>query len=346
MTPSLSSPLSPRTHNRAGAWWRGALSHRAARWAALCGMAAAVVVPLLAPVPAQAQSRDMQDLLNRLSRLETDVQTLSRDVYRNGVKPSGPMNGAPGGNGPSAAAEIEVLKLQMETQTQQQTGKYEELAYQVSQIKERLDKLSADIDLRLQKLEDKAGIGLGASVGGAGGGDAGAPPTDLKGGGKPPLPSTDTGPVPPPGGNKGAANSAAGADSAGTLPAGPVQDQYDYAFNLLRQGDAPNAEKAFSQFLKQNPDSPLASNAQYWLGETFYMRGNYKAAAVAFGDGYKKYPKSNKGADYLLKLALSLDGLGDKTSACVVLKQLDADKDAAPTLKRRGEDQKSRLGCK
>ncbi|WP_186465496.1 tol-pal system protein YbgF [Nitrospirillum viridazoti] len=307
-------------------------------------MAALVAVPLLAPAPAGAQSRDMQDLLNRLSRLETDVQTLSRDVYRNGVKPSGPMTGTPGGGGSSAAAEIEVLKLQMETQTQQQTGKYEELAYQVSQMKERLDKLSADIDLRLQKLEDKAGIGLGASTGG---GDAGTPPSpDLKGGGKPPLPGTDTGSVPPPGGSKAGAPATAPADSGGTLPAGPAQDQYDYAFNLLRQGDAPNAEKAFTQFLKQNPDSPLASNAQYWLGETFYMRGNYKSAAVAFGDGYKKYPKSNKGADYLLKLALSLDGLGDKASACVVLKQLDADKDAAPTLKRRGEDQKNRLGCK
>ncbi|MDG3441972.1 tol-pal system protein YbgF [Nitrospirillum amazonense] len=340
MTPSLSSPTLSPSHNRGGRrWWQGA-----SRWMALCSMAALVAVPLLTPAPAGAQSRDMQDLLNRLSRLETDVQTLSRDVYRNGVKPSGPMTGTPGGGGSSAAAEIEVLKLQMETQTQQQTGKYEELAYQVSQIKERLDKLSADIDLRLQKLEDKAGIGLGASTGG---GDAGTPPSsDLKGGGKPPLPGTDTGPVPPPGGAKGGAPATAPADSGGTLPAGPAQDQYDYAFNLLRQGDAPNAEKAFTQFLKQNPDSPLASNAQYWLGETFYMRGNYKSAAVAFGDGYKKYPKSNKGADYLLKLALSLDGLGDKASACVVLKQLDADKDAAPTLKRRGEDQKNRLGCK
>ncbi|MEA1676780.1 tol-pal system protein YbgF [Nitrospirillum sp. BR 11163] len=340
MTPSLSSPISPRPQIRGSRWWRIAL-----RRTAVLGFAALVAAPLLTSGPARAQSRDMQDLLNRLSRLETDVQTLSRDVYRNGVKPSGPMTGTPGG-GSAAAGEIEVLKLQMETQTQQQTGKYEELAYQVSQIKDRLDKLSADIDLRLQKLEDKAGIGLGAAA--SGGGDAGAPPPDVRGGGKPPLPGTDSGPVPPPGGNKGGAPAPAPApaDSAGTLPAGPAQEQYDYAFNLLRQGDAPNAEKAFTQFLKQNPDSPLASNAQYWLGETFYMRGNYKSAAVAFGDGYKKYPKSNKGADYLLKLALSLDGLGDKASACVVLKQLDADKDAAPTLKRRGEDQKNRLGCK
>ncbi|WP_049974689.1 tol-pal system protein YbgF [Azospirillum sp. B4] len=333
MTPSLTSPRPIPILSRP---W---LSRSWCRWAAV---AALVAAPLLASAPAQAQSRDMQDLLNRLSRLETDMQTLSRDVYRNGVKPSGPMTGVPGGGGSAAAGELEVLKLQMETQTQQQTGKYEELAYQVSQMKERLDKLSADIELRLQKLEDKAGIGLGANGGGT---DAGAPPppADLKGTGKPPLPPTDTAPPPAKG---AAAPATAPASDAGPLPAGPAQDQYDYAFNLLRQGDAPNAERAFSQFLKQNPDNPLAANAQYWLGETFYMRGNYKAAAVAFGDGYKKYPKSTKGADYLLKLALSLDGLGDRPSACVVLKQLDADKDASPTVKRRGEEQKGRLGCK
>lgn len=67
---------------------------------------------------------------------------------------------------------------------------------------------------------------------------------------------------------------------------------------------------------------------------------------MAFGDGYKKYPKSTKGADYLLKLALSLDLLGDKPSACVVLKQLASDKDASPTVKRRGEEQSNRLACK
>ncbi|MBB6249944.1 tol-pal system protein YbgF [Nitrospirillum iridis] len=339
MTPSLTSLTSPHLPRR-NIRWRG--------WAAVCAMAMVVAAPLLMPTPAGAQSRDMQDLLNRLSRLETDVQTLSRDVYRNGVKPTGPMTGVPGGGGSAAAGELEVLKLQMETQTQQQTGKYEELAYQVSQIKERLDKLSADIDLRLQKLEDKAGIGLGASMNGGGADAGGSPPADLKGGARPLPPAADTGAVsgPASGGAKGPAISAAPADAGGPLPAGPAQDQYDYAFNLLRQGDAPNAEKAFSQFLKQNPDNPLAANAQYWLGETFYIRGNFKAAAVAFGDGYKKYPKSNKGADYLLKLAMSLDSLGDRPSACVVLKQLDADKDAAPTVKRRGEDQKNRLGCK
>ncbi|MDE1147462.1 MAG: hypothetical protein PW843_12730 [Azospirillaceae bacterium] len=109
MTPSLTSLRSRLT----------VLSQRAGsgRWMALAGMVAVIAAPMLAPVPAWAQSRDMQDLLNRLSRLETDVQTLSRDVYRNGARPSGPVSGVPGapGAGSAAAGELEVLKLQMET---------------------------------------------------------------------------------------------------------------------------------------------------------------------------------------------------------------------------------------
>lgn len=297
-------------------------------------MAASVSVLLMAAPSAWAQSRDMEDVANRLSRLETDVQTLSRDVYRNGAKPSGPVAG---GTGSSAAGEVEVLRLQMETQQQQQTGKYEELAYQVSQMKDRLDKLAADMDLRLQKLEEKAGMGLaadGAAPSSPGKADSGKGDAGKADGGKG---DGGGGKVPP--------LAAAPASAAGNLPQGAVQEQYDYAFGLLRQNDYAGAEKAFTQFLQQNPDTPLAANAQYWLGESLYARKDYKSAAIAFGDGYKKYPKSNKNADFLLKLAMSLGNMDQKANACVVLKQLDNAKDISPVVKRRGDEEKAQFGC-
>lgn len=301
-------------------------------------MAASVSALLMTAPSAWAQSRDMEDVANRLSRLETDVQTLSRDVYRNGAKPSGPVAG---GSGSSAAGEVEVLRLQMETQQQQQTGKYEELAYQVSQMKDRLDKLAADMDLRLQKLEEKAGMGLAADGGGS---SPAAPPSGKGDGGKGDAKGDGgkgdggSGKVPP--------LAAAPASAAGNLPQGAVQEQYDYAFGLLRQNDYAGAEKAFTQFLQQNPDTPLAANAQYWLGESLYARKDYKNAAIAFGDGYKKYPKSNKNADFLLKLAMSLGNMDQKANACVVLKQLDGAKDISPVVKRRGDEEKAQFGCR
>ena len=69
-------------------------------------------------------------------------------------------------------------------------------------------------------------------------------------------------------------------------------------------------------FIQQFPNDQLAGNAQYWLGETYYVRKRYNDAATAFAFGYQKYPKSGKGADDLLKLGMSLGSLGQKQDAC------------------------------
>ncbi len=52
------------------------------------------------------------------------------------------------------------------------------------------------------------------------------------------------------------------------------------------------------------------------------MRNDYEHAARIFAEAYQKYPKGAKGPDNLLKLALSLAGLGKKDDACLTLKQL------------------------
>ena len=58
------------------------------------------------------------------------------------------------------------------------------------------------------------------------------------------------------------------------------------------------------------------SDAQYWLGESLFARGQYRDAADEFLSGYKAYPQSGKAADTLLKLGLSLAGLGEREAAC------------------------------
>ena len=66
----------------------------------------------------------------------------------------------------------------------------------------------------------------------------------------------------------------------------------------------------------------MAGNAQYWLGETYYARGKYMEAASAFAEGYKRYPKSAKTPDALLKLGMSLARADQKQNACVALAKL------------------------
>jgi tol-pal system protein YbgF len=102
------------------------------------------------------------------------------------------------------------------------------------------------------------------------------------------------------------------ADAAEPQP----QQLYERAYGLLLQKDYSTAESTFEDFLKRHAAHPLAGNAQYWLGETYYVRGQYRPAAAAFLKGYQDYAKSQKAPESLLKLAMSLQRLGQKDAAC------------------------------
>ncbi len=130
------------------------------------------------------------------------------------------------------------------------------------------------------------------------------------------------------------------------LPGETPREQYEYAIGLLQKGQYPEAEVALKSFVKDHPSDPLAGNAQYWLGETYYARKDFKSAAVAFAEGYQKYPNSSKAADNLLKLGMSLGQNGQKDNACVALKQLDKKyPDATEAIKDRSARAKQRFGC-
>jgi tol-pal system protein YbgF len=134
--------------------------------------------------------------------------------------------------------------------------------------------------------------------------------------------------------------------SSGGLPASSASEQYNFAFGLLKQADYPAAESALKSFVRQHPDDGLAGSAQYWLGETYYARGNYADAAVAFAEGYKRYPKGSKAADDLLKLGMSLARVNQKQNACTAFAQLDRDfPNPGNAIKERAKDEKKRLSC-
>ncbi len=83
---------------------------------------------------------------------------------------------------------------------------------------------------------------------------------------------------------------------------GSDQDNYQSAFEVLRNGDYEESASAFEQFLAVFPSSPLADNAQYWLAETYYVQRQYMAALPAFQLVVDEYPGSSKLPDALLKI--------------------------------------------
>ncbi len=92
--------------------------------------------------------------------------------------------------------------------------------------------------------------------------------------------------------------------SAGGLPVPEGNDRANYqaAFDLLKDSKYPEAVQAFKQFLSTFPDSSLADNAQYWLGESHYVMKDYPQALRDFHTVIDKYPQSRKLPDALLKL--------------------------------------------
>lgn len=130
------------------------------------------------------------------------------------------------------------------------------------------------------------------------------------------------------------------------LPVGTPKEQYDYAFDILRQADYASAETALRMFLEANASDDLAGNAQYWLGETYYVRGDFEQAAVEFLSGYQTYPSSAKAPDNLLKLGLSMARLGQTDGACTALTRLATEYPSAnDTIRRRAQTERARLKC-
>jgi tol-pal system protein YbgF len=81
----------------------------------------------------------------------------------------------------------------------------------------------------------------------------------------------------------------------------PQQQEYDAAFELMKQGLYDRAVKAFRAFLAKYPDSGLADNAQYWIAEGNYVLRNYKLALEEFTKVLNA-PQSPKVPDALLKV--------------------------------------------
>jgi tol-pal system protein YbgF len=155
--------------------------------------------------------------------------------------------------------------------------------------------LYADVDQRLKRLESRSS------------GAAPAASTPV-----PSTPSSETSAV------AGAVSSNAG-DANGDDKA-----SYQAAFNLLKDGQYDKAVAAFQKFIATYPDSSLADNGQYWLGEAYYVNRAFPEAQAAFQRVVDKYPQSRKLPDALLKIGYCRYEMKQFDSAREVLSQLVA----------------------
>ena len=134
--------------------------------------------------------------------------------------------------------------------------------------------------------------------------------------------------------------------STATLPTSDAKALYEQGYGALMQRDYEKAEAAFREFVSSFPSDPLAGNAQYWIGESYYQRGWYKDAADAFLKGYKSYRSNQKAADSLLKLGMSLAALGQKDAACSSFDELKTKYPAAEDdVRQTAASERKKAGC-
>ena len=88
------------------------------------------------------------------------------------------------------------------------------------------------------------------------------------------------------------------------VPGGSDRDNYQVAFELLKEERYDMAAAAFQEFLGAFPDSELVDNAQYWLAESHYASNDYEQALRDFQSVIDRYPRSSKVPDALLKMGL------------------------------------------
>jgi tol-pal system protein YbgF len=115
-------------------------------------------------------------------------------------------------------------------------------------------------------------------------------------------------------------SAAPGAPATGAAgSASAEQSAYTQAFDALKASNYTAAITGFQSFLQTYPASPIAENAQYWLGEAHYAKGEYDQAAAAFRTVGERWPNSRKSPDALLKLGFSQIELKRPSEARVTL---------------------------
>lgn len=90
---------------------------------------------------------------------------------------------------------------------------------------------------------------------------------------------------------------------------------YDTAYVLYHEKRYRQAEASFQDFVGRFPDSDLTDNAQFWIGECRYARGDFEGALEAFSATVANYPQGNKVPDALLKAGKCLQALGRNDQA-------------------------------
>ena len=288
-----------------------------------------IIWPLAIISNLKAETTDIKEILEIIQK---DLRTLERAVYSESFSTSSKSSSTQDTTSQNAEDVLtkHLLKLsEIEKQFQELTNKYEEINFKMDKLSLRLSKVQADNQLRFKNLENNTIINNTENNS-----LTSLPKTDinqkkiLPGSSQPQelgtisykdMTTNDETQVVQSVDSTKTVSTEIFQSEEKILPEGTPKEQYEFATSFLKVGDYNMAERAFKEFVDNNPDNKLSGNAQYWYAETFRIRQLYTDAASAYLEGYQKYPKSEKAPINLLKLGVSLVQMGEKDQGCLMI---------------------------
>lgn len=240
-----------------------------------------LLAALLIATPVAAQT--VEKVEGRVKKLEGEMRAVQRKVFPGASKdyfepeitaPAAAVSaGVPASNPLNDLTQrVDSLERQLTTMT----GQAEENSFKVRQLEAALAKFKTDAEFRLTTLETGAPVVVAPAV---------AAPAAAS-----PPPAATQMPAP----------------TAATPPLDPIEAEYRAGYGFVVSKDYGRAETSLSAFLTKYPKHPRASNAQYWLGRTYFAQSQPVQAARTLLENYQKRPEGERAPESLLWLGKSL----------------------------------------
>ncbi len=261
------------------------------RWILFLGvalLAGGIVGALLSPAPVGAVAREIIELQRDVALLlqgQRDMQraldekhAVQKTLLEQSLDASNKLNITIS----SLMKTVQDVQANSGTRLDSMSTQVQSLADNLEEVKSRLGKINqqmADIQSTLQSLDAKISGGTSAPTGGS---------------------STAAAP---------------GAPASGSQPAPSADVLYSNGLRDITGGKYDLARQEFQDYLKYYPDTDLASNAQFYLGEISYAQKQYKEALAEYDKVIQNYPRSFKLAPAHLKRGMALLELGQKAGA-------------------------------
>ena len=265
------------------------------RWMVL-GLLAGLGSPALADEPAAQQYQQLQSQIQALEQRLGKVETLLQN--------NGPL---------SLLKDVEDLKEEVA----RLKGQTELNVHELDVQGKRQTDLYQDLDHRLTELASRPAPAAPPATLAQNPEPAASVAASLAGKTPPSQDSSST---------TAADGSAAASGSSAQASADPLVESklYEAALNQFRAANYAGAIAGFKGFAKAYPASSLASNAQYWIGYSYYAMGDYRTALAHQQKLLVEFPQSGKVPDALLNIARCQEELRQTSNARKTLEEIIA----------------------